>query len=118
MQRRRRADEQNCYELLGELCKNRVKTEVMIKIKHTGLSIMHSLRFQNVLFRSPNAQGLVHWPKYGAGEEYLQLEAKEQVVRHNLKREQYTAFTETIPKKTEQHSEFLAPLFTFRWFTT
>lgn len=58
------------------------------------------------LFRSPNAEGLVHWPKYGAGEEYLEIDATKQVVRHNLKGDRYTAFTETIPKKTEQHSEF------------
>lgn len=65
-------------------------------------------------FRSPNGQGLVHWPKYGAGEEYLQMQAKEQVVRHQLKKERFSAFTETIPEKAEQHSELLGPLFTLR----
>lgn len=66
------------------------------------------------LFRSPNGQGLVLWPKYGAGEEYLQVQAKEQVVRHQMKKDRFTAFTKTIPKKAEQHSKMLAPLFTLR----
>lgn len=70
---------------------------------------------QNVsLFRSPDGEGLAHWPKYGAGEEYLQLQAKEQVVDHQLRRDRFIAFTETIPKKAEQHSELLAPVFTLQ----
>lgn len=68
-------------------------------------------------FRSPDGQGLVHWPKYGEGEEYLQIQAKEQVVHRKLKKDRFTAFTETIPKKVEQHSELLAPHFTLRSLT-
>ncbi|XP_075870945.1 uncharacterized protein ces2b [Nelusetta ayraudi] len=52
---------------------------------------------------SPNGQGLVHWPKYGAGEEYLEIQAKEQVVRRQLMRDRFIAFTETFPEKNEQH---------------
>lgn len=62
-------------------------------------------------FRSPDGQGLVHWPKYGPGEEYLEIQSKEQVVRRQLKRDRFIALTETIAKKIQlqqnekKHSE-------------
>uniref|UniRef100_A0A3P8SHI1 Carboxylesterase type B domain-containing protein n=1 Tax=Amphiprion percula TaxID=161767 RepID=A0A3P8SHI1_AMPPE len=49
---------------------------------------------------SPNGDGLVHWPKYGAEEEYLAIGLKEQVVGRGL-------------KKDRSHITFLYPKFFF-----
>lgn len=57
------------------------------------------------LLRSPNGQGLAHWPKYGAEEEYIEIKTKEQVVRQQLKKERFIFMTQTIPKKVEQQRE-------------
>uniref|UniRef100_A0A3Q2ZPE3 Carboxylic ester hydrolase n=1 Tax=Kryptolebias marmoratus TaxID=37003 RepID=A0A3Q2ZPE3_KRYMA len=54
---------------------------------------------------SPNGDGLVHWPKYGAEEEYLQIDLKKQVTGHHLKKDQYVFVTQTLPEKKKQHEE-------------
>lgn len=57
------------------------------------------------LFRSPNGQGLADWPKYGAGEEYLEIKANEQTVGRELRKKQFIAVTQTIPKKVQQQNQ-------------
>ena len=55
--------------------------------------------------RSPNGHGLVHWPKYGAEEEYLSIDLKEQVTGHHLKKDRFVFVTQTLPEKVRQHKE-------------
>ncbi|KAM3609880.1 uncharacterized protein V6R79_021762 [Siganus canaliculatus] len=54
---------------------------------------------------SPNGEGLVHWPKYGAEEKYLEIDAKQQVTRQHLKKEQFVFLTQTLPEKIQQHEK-------------
>ncbi|XP_070827790.1 fatty acyl-CoA hydrolase precursor, medium chain-like [Chaetodon trifascialis] len=54
---------------------------------------------------SPNGKGLVHWPKYGAEEGYLEIGAKEQAAGQHLKKDQFVLFTQTLPEKIRQLSE-------------
>ncbi|XP_070686336.1 cocaine esterase [Pempheris klunzingeri] len=54
---------------------------------------------------SPNGDGLVHWPKYGADEEYLAISMKEQVTGRHLKKDRFVFLTQTLPEKMEQHKE-------------
>ncbi len=60
--------------------------------------------------RSPNGNGLAHWPKYETDEEYLKIAAKEQTADRYLKKERYVFWTQTLPEKVrqskkKQHSE-------------
>ncbi|XP_054864990.1 uncharacterized protein LOC111562986 isoform X2 [Amphiprion ocellaris] len=54
---------------------------------------------------SPNGDGLVHWPKYGAEEEYLAIGLKEQVVGRALKKDRFVFMTQTLPEKIQQHDK-------------
>ncbi|XP_059192083.1 fatty acyl-CoA hydrolase precursor, medium chain-like isoform X3 [Centropristis striata] len=54
---------------------------------------------------SPNGDGLVHWPKYGAEEDYLSIDANEQVPGQHLKKERFVFLTQTLPEKIRQHKE-------------
>lgn len=54
---------------------------------------------------SPNGDGLVHWPKYGAEEEYLSIDLKEQVVRHHLKKNRFVFHSEILPGKIQEQKE-------------
>ncbi|KAM3609405.1 uncharacterized protein V6R79_014224 [Siganus canaliculatus] len=54
---------------------------------------------------SPNGEGLVHWPKYGAEEKYLEIDAKQQVTRQHLKKEQFVFLTQTLPEKVQEHEK-------------
>ncbi|XP_034443060.1 fatty acyl-CoA hydrolase precursor, medium chain-like isoform X2 [Hippoglossus hippoglossus] len=54
---------------------------------------------------SPNGHGLVHWPKYGAEEEYLSIALKEQTPARQLKKEQFVFMTQTLPEKLRQYAE-------------
>ncbi|XP_051807962.1 fatty acyl-CoA hydrolase precursor, medium chain-like isoform X2 [Acanthochromis polyacanthus] len=54
---------------------------------------------------SPNGDGLAHWPKYGAEEEYLAIGLKEQVVGRGLNKDRFVFMTQTLPEKTQQHDE-------------
>uniref|UniRef100_A0A3P8SGU0 Carboxylic ester hydrolase n=1 Tax=Amphiprion percula TaxID=161767 RepID=A0A3P8SGU0_AMPPE len=54
---------------------------------------------------SPNGDGLVHWPKYGAEEEYLAIGLKEQVVGRALKKDRFVFMTQTLPEKIQEHNE-------------
>ncbi|KAM3609295.1 uncharacterized protein V6R79_012633 [Siganus canaliculatus] len=54
---------------------------------------------------SPNGEGLVHWPKYGAEEKYLEIDAKLQVTRQHLKKEQFIFLTQTLPGKIREYEK-------------
>uniref|UniRef100_A0A3Q1ET03 Carboxylesterase type B domain-containing protein n=1 Tax=Acanthochromis polyacanthus TaxID=80966 RepID=A0A3Q1ET03_9TELE len=54
---------------------------------------------------SPNGDGLAHWPKYGAEEEYLGIGLKEQVVGRGLKKDRFIFMTQTLPEKIQQHDD-------------
>uniref|UniRef100_A0A3Q3XI97 Carboxylesterase type B domain-containing protein n=1 Tax=Mola mola TaxID=94237 RepID=A0A3Q3XI97_MOLML len=59
---------------------------------------------------SPNGRGLVHWPKYGAKEEYLEIRSTEQVVSQGLKKDRFALLTQTLPEThgqttDKEHSE-------------
>uniref|UniRef100_A0A3B4ZLE3 Carboxylic ester hydrolase n=1 Tax=Stegastes partitus TaxID=144197 RepID=A0A3B4ZLE3_9TELE len=54
---------------------------------------------------SPNGDGLAHWPKYGAEEEYLAIGLKEQVVGRALNKDRVVFMTQTLPEKVRQHNE-------------
>uniref|UniRef100_A0A3Q1ETV6 Carboxylic ester hydrolase n=1 Tax=Acanthochromis polyacanthus TaxID=80966 RepID=A0A3Q1ETV6_9TELE len=54
---------------------------------------------------SPNGDGLAHWPKYGAEEEYLGIGLKEQVVGRGLKKDRFVFMTQTLPEKVQQHND-------------
>ncbi|XP_040017936.1 fatty acyl-CoA hydrolase precursor, medium chain [Gasterosteus aculeatus] len=55
----------------------------------------------------PNGDGLVHWPKYGAEEGYLSIDAKEQATGHQLKKDQFVFLTQTLPEKSREYKEKL-----------
>ncbi|KAL6106970.1 ces5a [Pungitius sinensis] len=55
----------------------------------------------------PNGDGLVHWPKYGAEEAYLSIDAKEQATGHQLKKDQFVFLTQTLPEKSREYNEKL-----------
>ena len=55
--------------------------------------------------RSPNGDGLVHWPKYGADEDYLAIGLTEQVTGQHLKKDRFVFLTQTLPEKIKQHME-------------
>uniref|UniRef100_A0A3Q3KBZ2 Carboxylic ester hydrolase n=1 Tax=Monopterus albus TaxID=43700 RepID=A0A3Q3KBZ2_MONAL len=57
------------------------------------------------LCRSPNGDGLVHWPKYGAEEEYLAIGLKKQVTAQHLKKDRFVFLTQTLPEKVQQLTE-------------
>ncbi|KAM3609035.1 uncharacterized protein V6R79_008807 [Siganus canaliculatus] len=59
---------------------------------------------------SPNGEGLVHWPKYGAEEKYLEIDAKQQVTRQHLKKDRFIFLTQTLPKKIQEHEKKHAPV--------
>nr|XP_020474185.1 liver carboxylesterase 2-like [Monopterus albus] len=54
---------------------------------------------------SPNGDGLVHWPKYGAEEEYLAIGLKKQVTGQHLKKDRFVFLTQTLPEKVQQLTE-------------
>ncbi|XP_060932023.1 fatty acyl-CoA hydrolase precursor, medium chain-like [Limanda limanda] len=54
---------------------------------------------------SPNGDGLVHWPKYGAEEEYLSIALKEQTPARQLKKERFVFMTQTLQEKLRQYAE-------------
>ncbi|XP_040894048.1 cocaine esterase-like [Toxotes jaculatrix] len=54
---------------------------------------------------SPNGHGLVHWPKYGAEEEYLAISLKEQITGQRLKKERFVFLAQTLPEKIREHKE-------------
>uniref|UniRef100_A0A3Q1GPM3 Cocaine esterase-like n=1 Tax=Acanthochromis polyacanthus TaxID=80966 RepID=A0A3Q1GPM3_9TELE len=54
---------------------------------------------------SPNGDGLAHWPKYGAEEEYLGIGLKEQVVGRGLKKDRFVFMTQTLLEKVQQHDD-------------
>uniref|UniRef100_UPI003AAEE164 fatty acyl-CoA hydrolase precursor, medium chain-like n=1 Tax=Centroberyx gerrardi TaxID=166262 RepID=UPI003AAEE164 len=53
---------------------------------------------------SPNGDGLVHWPQYGAEGDYLAI-GMEQVPGQHLKKDRFNFFTQTLPEKIRQHQE-------------
>lgn len=53
---------------------------------------------------SPNGDGLVHWPRYGAEEEYLVID-KEQVVSQHLRKDRFIFLTQTLPEKMQEYSK-------------
>ncbi|KAF3832290.1 hypothetical protein F7725_025955 [Dissostichus mawsoni] len=57
------------------------------------------------IIRSPNGDGLAHWPKYGTGEEYLSIDLKEQVAGQHLREKRFVFLTQTLPEKIRQHKE-------------
>uniref|UniRef100_A0AAQ4RE48 Carboxylesterase type B domain-containing protein n=1 Tax=Gasterosteus aculeatus aculeatus TaxID=481459 RepID=A0AAQ4RE48_GASAC len=57
--------------------------------------------------RCPNGDGLVLWPKYGAEEGYLSIDAKEQTTGHHLKKDQFVFLTQTLPEKSREYKEKL-----------
>ncbi|XP_041651212.1 uncharacterized protein ces2b isoform X2 [Cheilinus undulatus] len=54
---------------------------------------------------SPNGEGLVHWPKYGAEEKYLKIDLKEQTTGQQLKKGRFILMSQTLPEKMKQHKE-------------
>ncbi|XP_035520814.1 cocaine esterase-like [Morone saxatilis] len=54
---------------------------------------------------SPNGNGLVHWPKYGAEEYYLEIGTKEQAVGQHLKKDRFVFMTQTLPQKVQQYKK-------------
>ncbi len=67
--------------------------------------------------RPPNGKGLAHWPKYEAGEEYLEIAAKEQAADWFLKKEHYVFMTQTLTEKVRQYREKRAvQLSPLHWF--
>ncbi|CAJ1057258.1 liver carboxylesterase 2-like [Xyrichtys novacula] len=54
---------------------------------------------------SPNGEGLVHWPQYGAEEHYLKIDLKEQVSGQHLKKERFVFMTQILPEKVGKHKE-------------
>ncbi|KAM8891279.1 cocaine esterase-like [Spinachia spinachia] len=55
----------------------------------------------------PNGDGLVHWPKYGAEEAYLSIDAKEQATGHHPKKDELVFLTQTLPEKSREYKEKL-----------
>lgn len=64
-------------------------------------------KFKTLLFicRSPNGNGLVNWPKYGAEEKYMSLDLKEQVLGQSLKKDRFIFATKTLPEKISKLQE-------------
>ncbi|KAM3608712.1 uncharacterized protein V6R79_003513 [Siganus canaliculatus] len=54
---------------------------------------------------SPNGEGLVHWPKYGAEEKYLEIDAKLQVTRQHLKKDRFVFLTQILQEKVREHEK-------------
>ncbi|XP_036007083.1 fatty acyl-CoA hydrolase precursor, medium chain-like isoform X2 [Fundulus heteroclitus] len=54
---------------------------------------------------SPNGDGLVDWPKYGAEERYMSLDVKEQASRQSLKKDRFIFVTQTLPERIRDHEE-------------
>ncbi|KAM3608903.1 uncharacterized protein V6R79_006583 [Siganus canaliculatus] len=54
---------------------------------------------------SPNGEGLVLWPNYGAEEKYLEIDAKLQVTRQHLKKDRFVFLTQTLPEKIQEHEK-------------
>uniref|UniRef100_A0A3Q2QI72 Carboxylesterase type B domain-containing protein n=1 Tax=Fundulus heteroclitus TaxID=8078 RepID=A0A3Q2QI72_FUNHE len=54
---------------------------------------------------SPNGDGLVEWPKYGAEERYMSLDVKEQTSRQSLKKDRVIFVTQTLPERIRDHEE-------------
>ncbi|XP_036007079.1 cocaine esterase-like isoform X1 [Fundulus heteroclitus] len=54
---------------------------------------------------SPNGDGLVDWPKYGAEERYMSLDVKEQTSRQSLKKDRFIFVTQTLPERIRDHEE-------------
>ncbi|XP_015259066.1 PREDICTED: pyrethroid hydrolase Ces2e-like [Cyprinodon variegatus] len=54
---------------------------------------------------SPNGEGLVNWPKYGADEKYLSLDLKKQVSAQFLKKDNFLFLTKTLPEKIQKLEE-------------
>ncbi|KAG8012322.1 Fatty acyl-CoA hydrolase precursor [Nibea albiflora] len=54
---------------------------------------------------SPNGDNLVHWPKYGVEEKYLEIRAEEQSAGQHLKKERFVFLTQTLPEKRQQVTE-------------
>ncbi|KAM4734643.1 fatty acyl-CoA hydrolase precursor, medium chain [Anableps anableps] len=54
---------------------------------------------------SPNGDGLVNWPKYGAEEMYLSIDLNEQVPSQSLKKDRFVFVTQTLPKKIQEHKK-------------
>ncbi|XP_043980928.1 liver carboxylesterase 1 isoform X1 [Gambusia affinis] len=54
---------------------------------------------------SPNGDGLVNWPKYGAEEKHLSIDLKEQVPVRSLRKDRFIFVTQTLQKKIQQHRE-------------
>ncbi|KAM9377868.1 fatty acyl-CoA hydrolase precursor, medium chain isoform 2-T2 [Pholidichthys leucotaenia] len=54
---------------------------------------------------SPNGDGLAHWPKYGAKEEYLAIGLKKQVTGQSMKKDRFVFMTQTLAQKIKQHRE-------------
>ncbi|KAM9377873.1 pyrethroid hydrolase Ces2e-like [Pholidichthys leucotaenia] len=57
---------------------------------------------------SPNGDGLAHWPKYGAKEEYLAIGLKKQVTGQSMKKDRFVFLTQTLAQKIKQHRENVA----------
>ncbi|XP_056133788.1 fatty acyl-CoA hydrolase precursor, medium chain-like [Lampris incognitus] len=53
---------------------------------------------------SPNGAGLVHWPQYGAEEDYLSIGLK-QVPGQHLKKDRFIFLTQTIPEMIRQRQQ-------------
>ncbi|XP_015259102.1 PREDICTED: neuroligin-1-like isoform X1 [Cyprinodon variegatus] len=54
---------------------------------------------------SPNGEGVVNWPKYGAEEKYLSLDLKKQVSAQFLKKNRFDFVTQTLPQKIKKLEE-------------
>ncbi|XP_031696645.1 liver carboxylesterase 2-like [Anarrhichthys ocellatus] len=54
---------------------------------------------------SPNGDGLVHWPQYGAEEYYLSIDVEEQVTGRHLKKDKFVFVTQTLPEKLREYKE-------------
>uniref|UniRef100_M3ZFN8 Uncharacterized LOC102219135 n=2 Tax=Xiphophorus maculatus TaxID=8083 RepID=M3ZFN8_XIPMA len=52
---------------------------------------------------SPNGDGLVNWPKYGAEEKHLSIDLKEQVPAQWVRKDRFIFVTQTLEKKIKQH---------------
>lgn len=54
---------------------------------------------------SPNGNGLVNWPNYGAEEKYMSLDLKEQVLGQFLKKDRFIFATKTLPEEVRKLQE-------------
>lgn len=99
MLKRGRRHYQNCYEILGKLCSHWVSTINKKYYDSTTIKycLVTEIGFFACVCRSPNGDGLVHWPQYGEEENYLLIDT-EQVVRQQLNKEHFVFLTQTLPK--------------------